>query len=206
MANSNTQASEINQNATRGSGLLEPLLARLRARTANNLLPNQLREGRILDIGCGSYPYFLSHTFFKEKYAIDQLGKPLAAENINWHSLDLNQRPKLPFQDNYFNAVTMLAVVEHLDPSILVQLLEEIHRSLMPGGILIITTPAAWSDSILRLMARIWLVSQEEINEHVFVYTLPLLGWYFGRAGFEMSKIKFGYFEFGLNLWATAIR
>ena len=185
---------------------MEPMLARLRARTANNLLPGDIRDGRILDIGCGSYPYFLSHTYFKEKYAIDQFRKPKTAENINWHSLDLNRLPELPFQESYFNAVTMLAVAEHLDPAILVKLLMEIHRILSPKGILIITTPAAWSDPLLKTMARLRLVSQEEIDDHVFVYTLPLLGWYFGRAGFNMNNLDFGYFEFGLNMWATAIR
>jgi hypothetical protein len=55
-------------------------------------------------------------------------------------------------------------------------------------------------------MASLNLVSTEEINEHVFAYTLPLLGWYFGRAGFEMTHVRFGYFELGLNLWATAQR
>ena len=191
---------------TRGSGLLEPLLARLRAKRANQLIPSTLREGRILDIGCGSYPYFLSHTYFKEKFAIDQLKKPKSAQNINWFNLDLNHHPHIPFEDEYFNAVTMLAVVEHLNPASLVLLLKEIHRILHPGGVLVITTPAAWSDSLLQWMAKVNLVSEEEINEHVYAYTLPLLGWYFGKAGFEMSKVKFGYFELNLNMWAIAQR
>jgi hypothetical protein len=37
-------------------------------------------------------------------------------------------------------------------------------------------------------------------------YTLPLLGWYFGRAGFDLHRVRFGYFECGLNMWATAER
>lgn len=191
---------------TRGSGLLEPLLAHLRAQRANKLIPAHLRQGRILDIGCGSYPYFLSHTYFAEKFAVDQLEKPDSISNINWHSLDLNSDPSLPFKDQYFDLVTMLAVVEHLAPNSLVMLFHDVHRILRPGGRLIITTPAAWSDGLLRGMARTGLVSEEEIKEHVFVYTLPLLGWYFGKAGFEMTKVKFGYFEFNLNLWATADR
>ena len=168
---------------TRGYGLFEPLLARQRARVANSLIPEDLRSGRILDIGCGSYPYFLSHTYFEEKFAIDQLKNPQSCSNINWHSLDLNVDPHLPFEDEYFSAITMLAVVEHLSPTSLVSLFQEVHRVLRPDGMLILTTPAAWSDGLLRFMARIHLVSPEEIKEHIFVYTLPLLGWYFGKGG-----------------------
>lgn len=191
---------------TRGYGLLESFLAKLRAQVADQLIPNELRQGRILDIGCGSYPYFLSHTYFKDKFAIDQLKKPQSVSEINWFNLNINKEPYLPFEDEYFSAITMLAVVEHLSPTSLDILFTDVHRTLKPGGKLIITTPAAWSDGILKVMARLRLVSKEEIDEHEFVYTLPLLGWYFGRAGFEMEKVEFGYFELVLNLWATATR
>jgi SAM-dependent methyltransferase len=192
---------------TRGKGLLEPTLARLRTRRANNLIPLEFRGGRILDIGCGSYPYFLAHTAFKEKFAVDQLPMPreTAARNrIEFFELNLNLEPRLPFEDEYFDAVTLLAVVEHLSPNSMAQLFQESRRVLRPGGLIILTTPAAWSNGLLRLMARLNLVSAEEIHEHAFAYTLPLIGWHFGQAGFEMTKIKFGYFEFMLNMWATA--
>jgi SAM-dependent methyltransferase len=200
------KGNQANLRITRGFGLLESFLARQRARVANHLIPEDLRSGRILDIGCGTYPYFLSHTYFEEKFAIDQLINPQSFSNINWHSLDLNVDPHLPFEEEYFSAITMLAVAEHLSPTSLVSLFQEVHRVLRPEGMLILTTPAAWSDGLLRFMARIHLVSPEEIKEHIFVYTLPLLGWYFGKAGFGMEKVKFGYFEFHLNLWATATR
>ncbi|MCS6880007.1 MAG: methyltransferase domain-containing protein [Oscillochloridaceae bacterium] len=192
---------------TRGGGLLEPLLARLRARKANQLIPPCLRDGRILDIGCGSFPYFLSHTFFREKFALDRV-KPNGdiTGDIHWHNSDLNEDTRLPFPDRFFSIVTMLAVVEHLDPEKLESLLSEVYRVLAPGGTLIITTPAAWSDGLLRAMARVNLVSREEIEEHAYAYTLPILGWYFGRAGFPRAMIRFGYFELGLNMWATATR
>lgn len=191
---------------TRGYGFLEPFLAKQRAQVADQLIPNELRQGRILDIGCGSYPYFLSHTYFKEKFAIDQQKKPQSVSNINWFSLNLNDEPFLPFEDEYFSAITMLAVVEHLSPTSLVTLFTDVYRTLKPNGKLIITTPAAWSDGLLKILARLRMVSKEEIDEHAFVYTLPLLGWYFGKAGFEMEAVEFGYFEFLLNLWATASR
>ena len=147
---------------TRGKGLLEPMLADLRAQRANKLIPTNLRNGRILDIGCGSFPYFLAHTAFAEKFAIDQI--PLPEQTAS----------------------------------------KEIYRVLKPEGMVILTTPAAWSDGLLKFMAQVGLVSAEEIHEHAYAYTLPLLGWYFGQAGFEMTKTKFGYFEFMLNMWATA--
>lgn len=192
---------------TRGKGLLEPMLADLRAQRANKLIPSNLRNGRILDIGCGSFPYFLAHTAFKEKFAIDQIKIPQQTAldlKIESFTLDLEVDPKLPFEDNYFEAITLLAVVEHLDPALMAKLFKEIYRVLKPGGAVILTTPAAWSDGLLKFMARVNLVSAEEIHEHAYAYTLPLLGWYFGQAGFEMTRIKFGYFEFMLNMWATA--
>lgn len=195
---------EHSTHTTRGHGLLEPFLARQRARRANHMIPDKLRSGRILDIGCGSFPYFLSHVYFQEKFAIDQLSPSAVPADIQFNTLDLNHEPKLPFADNFFSVITMLAVVEHLNPTSLVYLFKEAYRTLKPGGIIIITTPSAWSDGLLHFMARVRLVSPEEINEHVYAYTLPLLGWYFGRAGFDMTKTRFGYFEMMLNMWAVA--
>ncbi len=192
---------------TRGKGLLEPLLAQLRTRRANQLIPAELRSGRILDIGCGSFPYFLAHTAFEEKFAVDQLQMPpeTAQQNrIDFFSLNLNEEPRLPFESVYFDVVTLLAVVEHLDPDSMAVLFQEACRVLKPGGLVVLTTPSAWSDGLLKFMARAGLVSAEEIHEHAFAYTLPLLGWHFGQAGFQMSKVRFGYFEFMLNMWATA--
>ncbi len=191
---------------TRGRGLLEPWLGWQRVHRANRLIPDRLRQGRVLDIGCGSFPYFLSHSFFQEKFAIDQLAPDSQDKGIHWYVLDLNSEPQLPFGDGFFSVITMLAVIEHLNPEKMICLFQEIHRTLQPGGMAIVTTPAAWSDGLLRKMARVGLVSAEEIDEHVYAYTLPLLGWYFGAAGFAMNRVRFGYFEFRLNMWATAER
>ncbi|MEJ2596695.1 MAG: class I SAM-dependent methyltransferase [Anaerolineales bacterium] len=194
----------LKNHPTRGYGLLEPLLAKWRASIANRFIPVAHRDGRILDVGCGSSPYFLSHTFFKEKFAIEQQSPRSPHTDINWYSHDLNIDPSLPFESNYFNVVTMLAVIEHLNPENVVNLFRETNRVLCPGGLVFVTTPAAWSGFLLNLFANLKLVSKEEIKEHVYAYTLPLIGWYFGKASFDMDKVQFGYFEMYLNMWAAA--
>ncbi len=191
---------------TRGSGLLEPWLANMRASKANRLIPPHLRQGRILDIGCGSYPYFLSHTYFKEKFAIERTRPDVVPQGIEWHEVDLNNTPCLPFEDSFFSVVTMLAVVEHLNPPSMAALFKEIYRVLQSGGVVVLTTPSAWADPVLKIMARLKMVSAEEIDEHAYAYTLPLLGWYVGQAGFAMDKVRFGYFEAMMNMWAVAER
>jgi len=128
------------QNMTRGHGVLEPLLARLRANKANKLIPSELRQGRILDIGCGSYPYFLSHTSFASKFSIDQQQPTRNFEDIEWIVLDLNHDPQIPYDNDYFDVITLLAVIEHLDPNMLTILFKETYRLLKPGGILLLTT------------------------------------------------------------------
>jgi SAM-dependent methyltransferase len=207
MATENENASETNSNVTRGSGLLEAWLAKKRSVRANRLIPAQLRSGRILDIGCGSHPYFLANTEFREKYSIDQIAMPpeiAARHGIRHRTCNLNEDPRLPFDGCFFNAITLLAVVEHLNPDIAIQIFSEMHRMLCPGGVAVVTTPASWSDGLLHAMARIGLVSSEEIHEHAFAYSLPLLGACLGKAGFGIRKLKFGYFEGWLNLWASA--
>ena len=61
-------------------------------------------------------PIFLSHTSFAEKFAVDQVADPGPLAGITWHTLDLNSFPTLPFEDGFFGVVTLLAVVEHVDP------------------------------------------------------------------------------------------
>ena len=153
--------------------------------------PGRLRAGRALPDGCGSFPYFLSHTSFRSTPSISYR-RPLrarrAARRSACSTLDLNAEPRLPFADGHFSAVTLLAVVEHLDPGSLVKPLREVYRVLASDGRVVITTPAPWSDGLLRAMARLRLVSAEEIEEHVYAYTQALLGWYFGKADFPMLE------------------
>src|SRR5215213_6615621 len=114
--------------ATRGDGLLEGFLARLRARRAEALISPSSRQGRILDIGCGSFPLFLSRAPFNSKYGIDRVIDPdaireLADRGMTLQPIDLEAGEPLPFEDGFFDVVTALAVFEHIAQDRLVPVL-----------------------------------------------------------------------------------
>ena len=189
-------------NPTRGNGVLEGLLASLRAKKANSFIKEKSRSGKILDFGCGTYPYFLINTDFKEKYGIDPSINLNLSNNKNISLLkEKIEGKKIPFKDNYFDVITMLAVFEHIDPEKMNFILSEIRRVLKLNGILIITTPSPWSDKLLHLMGEIGLISSEEIHEHKTHYGMSKIVDILKESGFRESNIKSGYFELGFNMW-----
>lgn len=118
--------------------------------------------------------------------------------------LDLEENPNLPFKNNFFDVVTMLAVFEHIQPDNLKRILKEIRRVLKPDGRFILTTPCPWSNKLLLIMSKFRLVSQEEIAEHKKYYPLRSVLNRLIEAGFSNDKIVSGYFEVYLNSWVYA--
>jgi len=175
---------------------------------ADYLIPDTLRTGRIVDVGCGSYPFFLLNTVFQEKYGIDKVGKDITDDSdgkkIHISKFNFENEGTLPYQDNFADIVTLLAVIEHIDPERVLNILREIKRILKNDGMLIITTPAAWTDSLLRLLAKFNIVSKKEINEHKDVYTHSKIQTLLLQAEFRNDHIRCGYFELYMNIWATA--
>jgi SAM-dependent methyltransferase len=201
--------SESEERVTRGSGVLEGFLARKRANRANSLIPESLRHGKILDIGCGTFPYFLANTEFGEKYGLDKGvngdgNETLLANKTFVQFHDITGNIELPFADGFFEAVTMLAVVEHVYPEVLPGLFKEIRRVLRTDGIFIMTTPAAWTEGLLKALSATRLLSPEEINEHKACYYPSGLASILCAAGFDRERISSGHFELFMNLWVTA--
>jgi len=194
-----------------GYGPLDVFLAKQRYKIAHRKLRSLDRNGRVLDIGCGSIPLFLSTLDMAERYGLDQNIEPPAVEKaktqgIELASFSIEQEQRIPFDDNFFDAVTMLAVFEHIEPKELVRVHREIRRILKPGAVFIMTTPAFWTDPILRFLARIHLISDVSIKEHKDNYRHSQISAVLEQAGFEKSKMQFGHFELFMNSWATAIK
>jgi SAM-dependent methyltransferase len=190
-------------------GLLEGFLSAQRGQMADRLVPPG-RRGRVLDIGCGEHPRFLMSTTFAEKYGLDRLvdgqSDAARAHGITRMQCDIEIEERLPFDDGFFDVVTMLAVFEHIEPERLVRLVAEIRRILAPGGIYILTTPAVWTDGLLRVFAKLHLVNPVLLAEHKDAYSHAKIARILERGGFPRANMQFGYFELFMNVWATATK
>lgn len=193
-----------------GCGAIDLLLAKWRYRIAIGQIKRAGKRGCILDIGCGAYPLFLISVDFAGKYGLDRNINSSSIENIKKdgitlinHDVEANEG-KLPFEDNYFDVVTMLAVFEHIEPDCLVDMHRDIYRILKPDGLCILTTPAFWTEGLLRLLAKWRVISDTPIKEHKDSYDYSAVSSVLQKAGFEKNKLRFGYFEFFMNMWVTA--
>ena len=191
---------------TRGTGILESLLARIRMRAALAALPPPAPSQAILDIGCGSRPWFLLRTSFDRRVGLDQVAPaegawPAGTEMIR---ATLAGEMRLPFPDAAFACVTCLAVLEHLEPAGLPSLFAEMRRVLNPGGRLVLTTPHAASDPVLRALARLGLLSREEIDEHQVLFRRRDLLALLRNARFPEAGIRVRGFLWGWNILALA--
>jgi SAM-dependent methyltransferase len=198
------------QRVTRGAGAIEDFLARQRVRQANKLIPTQLQRGRVLDIGHGAFPLFLSQASFAERHGIDRISRPAGAgpdqPGLQLIRKDLEQDRQLPYPNDHFAVVTMLAVFEHIPTKHLAELLSDVHRVLEPGGVYVATTPASWTGWLLALLARLGIVSHDEIDEHQDSYSHRQIRDILHSAGFKPEGIRLGYFESFANNWAVATK
>lgn len=191
----------------RGYGPLDKMLAHLRHGIVSRKLKPYFPINCHLDIGCGAYPAFLLGLEAEQKYGLEQSVSKnttdiTATRGIKVVEHDLLHRTKMPFQDAFFDAVTMMAVIEHIEPSHVAFMLSEVNRILKPGGVFVLTTPAAWTDKLLRTLAFLKLISREEIEDHKDVFTQKKLKTSLFQAGFHQTQA--GTFECFMNLWATA--
>ncbi|MQB01595.1 MAG: methyltransferase domain-containing protein [Actinobacteria bacterium] len=188
---------------TRGSGILEPFLSRRRAAKADALIPDEVRGGRILDVGCGLDPLFLRKVTFAHKFGVDQLRPVGEGAGVALYTVfDAETSPRFPFRDHSFDVVTMLTVLEHLQESLALSILDAVYEVLKPGCFLILTTPPPRTDHVLRVMARFNLVSKEEIEEHDRTYNAGQLRELFERTRFSTDALEIGHFELFMNVWA----
>lgn len=162
-----------------------------RMRIVARWLPNQ---ARILDIGChqGEFLLWLGKRI-SPSIGYDPLYKGTANMGDNKFVSDKFQEG-LPFEDGSFDAVTLLATIEHIhDKSVISR---EAARLLRSGGRIIITVPSPFVDKILNLLVRLHIVDGMSLEEH-HGFLPHQLSDIFIPDGFELRKKQ--KFQFGLN-------
>ena len=110
------------------------------------LTDNRIIATNYLDIGCGNGDLTLLVAKIlnaNEVYGVDAddeiLKKlPTSINKINFN-LEMLNKSKLPFNQGYFDVITVIEVIEHLSNGD--DLLKEVYRLLTPNGYLLITTP-----------------------------------------------------------------
>jgi SAM-dependent methyltransferase len=99
-------------------------------------------QGRVLDFGCGSKPY-KSYFTCKEYIGLDYATE-ISEKNKNLAADVFYDGKTIPFPDNHFDSVFSSEVLEHVfNPD---DILPEINRVLIPGGVLLLTCPFFWPE------------------------------------------------------------
>ena len=183
-----------------------------RVKKAGRLFQKHLgRAERLLDIGCGvgAVGLYLQEVLeAREVHGVEISESRVAAaqqRGIRAVQGDLNREP-LPFGDGSLDAIFCGEVIEHLvDPD---HLLDEIHRTLTPRGLGVLTTPnlASWVNRLALLLG--WqpfytsvsyrhevgrpkfLVSSHGCRDHLRVFTLSALKQLLRLHGFQVLGVK----------------
>jgi ubiquinone/menaquinone biosynthesis C-methylase UbiE len=180
--------------------ILEPLLRKMRIARVLPLL-RRIPQCRLLDIGCGWEARFLLDVehHIACGVGIDFKAPFIQTEKLTTMCARLDET--LPFADNSFDVVTMLAVLEHLDrPQ---NMLREISRVLRPNGFLAGTVPSNVAKPVLEFLSyRLGIVNKDEIRDHKQYYNRNSIVALLSATGF--TDIKHQYFQFGLNNYFLA--
>ena len=95
---------------------------------------------RVLDIGCGNG----KNMTYGQEHGLQMMGleqSPSLCDICLVKGLDVieGDARTIPFEDNTFDAIIMIAVIHHLDPAEHIKVLGEINRVLKPQGRALIT-------------------------------------------------------------------
>jgi SAM-dependent methyltransferase len=146
-----------------------------------------LNNPRILDVGCGTGANLKMLARFGRAEGVDI--SPQAVEFCRERGLDsvkLGAAEELPYENDSFDLVTALDVIEHLDDD--VAGLREIRRVLRPDGRLLLFVPA---------FMFLWGV-QDDVSNHRRRYTLPSLLKAVEAAGFSVEWSSYANISFFL--------
>jgi SAM-dependent methyltransferase len=152
-----------------------------RTRALLGLLDREVAENnlRVLDVGCGAGNMILHLSRYGSVVGIDNNPTPLEIALQRGYDARLSQAEDMPFEDESFDLVTTLDVLEHSNDDL--RILRECHRVCAEHGLLAITVPAFQ-----------WLWSHNDvINDHKRRYSRSELRAKLTQAGFAVRRLTY---------------
>jgi len=141
-------------------------------------------KSKILDVGCGTGANLEMLLNFGDAEGVDVSDDALEFCRKKELKVHKGLAEELPFDDESFDIVTALDVVEHLDDD--VAGLKEMHRVLRKGGKSLVFVPAfMW----------LWGV-QDDISNHRIRYTKRQIVERLEKAGFEVERATYANITF----------
>ena len=146
------------------------------------LLP-QSSNLQLLDVGCGAGNMIESLGKYGTVKGIDIDERPVQKARQRGYDVDqFDATQPMPFDDNTFDIVTTLDVIEHNEDDIAI--LTDSYRILKPGGLMIVTVPAF-----------MWLwTHNDDLNAHVRRYTAGELKQKLAQVGFTVQRVTYNNF------------
>lgn len=146
-----------------------PVVGRLYHRRIDVAMSLIGKGSRVLDVGFGSGTNFLElSTRFDSIHGLDihQYGGVIkgifAREGIDVH-LSEGSILEPPYENNFFDAILAISILEHLQPGDLPRVMAQASRLLRPGGIFVIGMPGLNS-----MMSTAFRVLGYDISKHHF--------------------------------------
>jgi SAM-dependent methyltransferase len=149
------------------------------------------RRPRILDVGCGTGANLLMLSEFGDAEGVDVSEDALAfCRERGLKNVKLGAAEQLPYEDDTFDLVTALDVVEHLDDDLAG--LSEMRRVLRPGGRVLLFVPT---------FMFLWGL-QDDVSNHRRRYRMPELERVLEQAGFEIERTTYANITFFMPILA----
>jgi 2-polyprenyl-3-methyl-5-hydroxy-6-metoxy-1,4-benzoquinol methylase len=151
---------------------------------------------RLLDVGCGTENWLVrsAHGIAPDSLGIDP---DLEQEFVDERGRRATVEDIASVEPASFDAVTSLAVIEHLPPPSVAAHIASIGTALVPGGRLVLTTPTPRARPVLEFLAfRLHLISAHEISDHKHYYNRDELLALFEPGGWDVEHRSF---QLGFN-------